>query len=411
MTLLLRLERLLIPRRTSYAWIAGGIMWLAWLLSLILGPGNFDLAGHAIGTDYIQFYSAGVTLRDGQSAHLYDFSFQSQMEQAIVGPGLTSFHAFITPPFLAWLFVPLSYLPYTWSFIIWSLFSLLCLWLSFRLIAASQPSRGFLWALTWFPVFAAISFGQNSLLGLLIFSLTYWSWKKDRYLAAGLVSSLLLFKPQLVLGLGLLWLLEWRKSWKSLVGLFIGGTVLVGLCFWLLPDASWSYVQLSRSFLPGMIYQVQFPLIHMHSLRGFFALLLAGNRWLTEGLSMILSILGVVAFYFFWRKYRDHVDILFAATICLTLWITPHAMIYDWCFLIIPAVLFMRALPTMKSLWRSVFALIWIATFISTPLTLAQQKILPVAIQISVPALFFVYLMIYQTLNLNRNKKENYLLA
>jgi alpha-1,2-mannosyltransferase len=156
---------------------------------------------------------------------------------------------------------------------------------------------------------------------------------------------------------------------------------------------------------------VQFPLIHMHSLRGFFALLLAGNRWLTEGLSMILSILGVVAFYFFWRKYRDHVDILFAATICLTLWITPHAMIYDWSFLIIPAVLFMRALPTMKSLWRSVFALIWIATFISTPLTLAQQKILPVAIQISVPALFFVYLMIYQTLNLNRNKKENYLLA
>jgi hypothetical protein len=55
--------------------------------------------------------------------------------------------------------------------------------------------------------------------------------------------------------------------------------------------------------------------------------------------------------------------------------------------------------------------LIWIVTFISTPLTLAQQKILPVAIQISIPTLFFVYLMIYQTLNLNRNKKENYLLA
>ena len=400
MTLLLRLDRLLTPRRLSYAWIAGGVLWFAWLLSLILGAGNFDLAGHAIGTDYIQFYTAGATLREGQSASLYDFAFQSQMEQAIAGPALTSFHAFITPPFLAWLFVPLSYLPYTWSFITWSLFSLLCLWLSLRLMAAPRPRKSFLWALTWFPVFATISFGQNSLLSLLIFSLTYWLWRKDKHLAAGLVSSLLLFKPQLILGLGLLWLFEWRKSWKSLLGLLLGGAVLAGLSFWLLPDASRAYVQLSRSFLPGMIYQEQFPLIHMHSLRGFFALLSAGNRWLTEGLSMLLSILGVAAFYFFWRDQRQHADVLFAAVICLTLWITPHAMIYDWSILIIPAILLLRAIPAMKSLWRSIFALIWIASFLSTPLTMAQLKILPVAIQISVPVLFFVYLMIYRRLKL-----------
>ena len=400
MILLSCLDQFLTPRRMSYAWIAGVVLWIAWLLSLILGPGNFDLAGHAIGTDYIQFYTAGTTLRAGQSASLYDFAFQSQMEQEIAGPGLTSFHAFITPPFLAWLFVPFSYLPYVWSFIIWSLFSLLCLWLSIKLIGASKPNKSFLWALTWFPVFAAISFGQNSLLSLLIFSLTYWLWKKDNHLGAGLVSSLLLFKPQLALGLGLLWLLEWRKSWKSLLGLIGGGAVLAGLCFWLLPDASRAYVQLSRDFLPTMIYLQQFPLIHMHSLRGFFALLLAGNRWLTEGLSMILSIAGVVAFYFLWRKHRDRADLLFAAVICLTLWITPHAMIYDWSILIIPAVLLIRALPSMSSLWRVIFAVIWIATFISTPITVAQQKILPVAIQISVPVLFFVYLAAYQRLML-----------
>jgi alpha-1,2-mannosyltransferase len=411
MTFLTYLDHFLTPRRMSYAWIAGGVLWFAWVLSLILGPGNFDLAGHAIGTDYIQFYTAGATLRDGQSARLYDFAFQSQMEQAIAGPELTSFHAFITPPFLAWLFVPLAYLSYVWSFIIWSLYSLLCLWFSFRLIATSQPNRGFLWALTWFPVFATISFGQNSLLSLLIFCLTYWFWKRDRLLAAGLVSSLLLFKPQLVLGLSLLWLFEWRKSWKSLVGLLTGGGILAGLCFWLLPDASWSYVQLSRSFLPGMIYQEQFPLIHMHSLRGFFALLLAGNRWLTEGLSIILSIIGVVAFYFSWCKHRDHADILFAAAICLTLWITPHAMIYDWSILIIPAVLLLQARPTRKSLWRSIFALIWIAAFLSTPLTMAQLKILPVAIQISVPVLFFVYQAVYQHLNLPARESDNLIVA
>ena len=42
------------------------------------------------------------------------------------------------------------------------------------------------------------------------------------------------------------------------------------------------------------------------------------------------------------------------------------------------------------------FALVWIATFISGPLTLAQLKFLPVAIQISIPVLFFVFLTIYR---------------
>ena len=411
MTLLMRLDHFLTPRRMAYAWIAGGVLWCAWLLSVILGPGDFDLAGQVIGTDYIQFYTAGATLRDGQSANLYDFVVQSQIEQAIAGPGLTSFHAFITPPFFAWLFQPLSSLPYVWSFIIWSLFSLLFLWASLRLISAPRANKSLLWALTWFPIFATISFGQNSLLSLFLLSLTYWLWKKDRHLVAGLASSLLLFKPQLVLGLGFLWLLGWRKDWKSLVGLFTGGAVLAGLCFWLLPGASQAYIQLSQSFLPNMIYQDQFPLIHMHSLRGFFALLLADNRWLTEGFSLVLSAVGVVAFYFFWRRYRHQKDILFAGVICLTLWITPHAMIYDWSILIIPAILFIKTLPAMKSLWKSLFALVWIATFLSTPLVMAQLKILPVAIQISVPVILFVFVVILRHLNMSVRENDGLELA
>ena len=142
----------------------------------------------------------------------------------------------------------------------------------------------------------------------------------------------------MVLGLGLLWLLEWRKGWKFLLGLGSGGAILAGLCFWLLPDASRAYINLARNFLPGMIYQDQFPLLHLHSLRGFWILIFPGNRWLAEGLSIIFSIFGVVAFYFYWRKNRNQTDLLFAGTICLTIWITPHAMIYDWSILLIPAI-------------------------------------------------------------------------
>lgn len=401
----MKLDRLINNRRLRYAWIAGGVLWFAWLTSCLFGSGNMDLAGQVIGTDYLQFYAAGVTLRQGESANLYNFAFQSQLEQSIAGPGLASFHAFITPPFLAWLFVPLSHLPYIWSFIIWSLLGLIFLWIGIKLLDTTRANTDFLWSLTWFPVFAAISFGQNSLLSLLFLSLSYWLWKKNKYLASGLVSSLLLFKPQLVLGLGLLWLLEWRKSWKSLLGLFLGGAILAGACFWLLPNASRSYVELARNYLPGMIYQDQFPLLHLHSLRGFWILLFPGNKWLAEGLSLVLSVIGVLAYIIYWRKNRGSSDLLFAGAICLTIWITPHAMIYDWCILLIPAILFWQKLRQMGPLLKTMFALVWIATFISGPLTLAQLKILPVAIQISVPILFLVYLTIFR--NIQALGKEN----
>jgi hypothetical protein len=390
------LDRILTTRRLTYALIAGGVLWFAWMISVLLGPGNMDLAGQVIGTDYLQFYSAGVTLRQDQSANLYNFPYQSQLEQTIAGPGLTSFHAFITPPFLAWLYVPFTLLPYSLSFLFWSLIGFLFLWASIRLITADQPNKSFIWSLTWFPIFAAISFGQNSLLSLFLFSLTYWLWKKDKYLLAGLVSSLLLFKPQLVLGLGLLWLLDRRSSWKSLVGLVAGGTTLAGLCFWLLPDASLAYINLARSYLPGMMYQDGFPLWHLHSLRGFWTMLFPGIHWLSEGLSLVLSIAGVVVYILFWQNNRNHKSQLFAGAICLTIWITPHAMIYDWSILLIPAILFWQAYPNLKPLLITMYALVWIAMFLSTPLTLIQLRFLPIAVQISIPVFFYALYVTYK---------------
>jgi alpha-1,2-mannosyltransferase len=407
----MRVNQILSPRRLTYAWIAGGVLWFAWLLSSLLGPGNMDLAGQVVGTDYLQFYTAGVTLRQAQSADLYNFAYQSQLEQTIAGPGLSSYHAFITPPFLAWLYVPFTFLPYAWSFLVWSLLGFLLLWSSIRLLDAARPFKSLLWSLTWFPIFAAISFGQNSLLSLLLFSLIYWLRKKEKHLTAGLVSSLLLFKPQMLLGLGLLWLLEWHKSWKSLLGMVSGGGVLAGLCFWLLPDASRSYIDLARNFLPGMIYQNQFPLLHMHSLRGFWILLFPGQIRLAEGLSLLLSVVGIAVFFLFWRIHRNEKDLVFAGAICLTIWISPHAMIYDWSILLIPAILFWKALPRLKPLWKPLIALIWIATFLSGPLTFGQLKYLPIAIQISLPILFFVYLTAYKKIMSIEIKNDDMVLA
>jgi hypothetical protein len=387
-----RVTTFLTSRRLTYALIAGGMLWFAWILSCLLGTGNMDLAGQVIGTDYLQFYSAGVTIRQGQDANLYNFEYQSELEQSIAGQGLQSFHAFITPPFLAWLYVPFTLIPYTWSFIVWSLLGLVFLWFGIRLLTNEHQSRILMWSLTWFPIFAAISFGQNSLLTFLLLSITYRFWIKDKPFYAGLVSSLLLFKPQMVLGICILWLLAWKKGWKSLLGLTFGGIILAGLCFIYLPAASKAYIDLARNVLPGLIYQDQFPLWHLDSLRGFWALLFPGQEWLVEGVSLLLSAVGIIGYILIWRKNCINQDLLFASAICLTIWITPHAMIYDWSILLISAILFWQRYPQLRVFWKLMFVLIWIATFLSGPLTVLQLKILPVAVQISIPMLFIVFL-------------------
>jgi hypothetical protein len=76
-------EPFLNHKRLRYALLAGGVMWIGWLISLIFGSGKLDLAGQVVGTDYVQFYAAGKTIRMGESTHLYDFDYQHQLEEKI----------------------------------------------------------------------------------------------------------------------------------------------------------------------------------------------------------------------------------------------------------------------------------------------------------------------------------------
>jgi alpha-1,2-mannosyltransferase len=423
---------LLNDRRLRYAWIAGAALWGAWLISLVFGPGNLDLAGQVVGTDYLEYYAAGLTLRLGESSRLYDMGYQVQLQRAIVGPQLRAYYGFITPPFLAWLFVPLSSLPYLWSFALWSVLSLLALWLGLRLLGITSPRHAALWALTWFPVFATVSYGQNSLLSFLLLSLVYRLWHRGHGWAAGLTASLLLYKPQLLSGVALLWLLEavWpapaadadrhnetpiaplgesaphrvypiplrRTSLVALLGLAIGGAVLAGVPFWRLPQASRAYVTFARTVLPNLPGYLQFPLWNLHTLWGFWRLLLPGQQAWAAALYGVGVVLGLAGFLFLWRGQRDRPALTFAAAICLTLWATPHAIIYDWTLLLIPAVLWWQHMPEQRAELRIIYVLIWIVAFVSGPLTFLQLRWLPFAVQISVPALLLAFYLVYRRL-------------
>ena len=166
--LLVTLGRLLASGRGRYgvllAAAIGVAVWVAWLISLLARPGLLDLAGNVKGTDFLEFYAAGRIVAAHETEHLYDLDLQAQIEHEITAPERWSgFHAFITPPFFALPFVALAALPYLAAFALWSALGMASLFGTLRLVGRLDAAP---WVLAFVPVWAPISYGQNSLLSL-----------------------------------------------------------------------------------------------------------------------------------------------------------------------------------------------------------------------------------------------------
>ena len=376
-------------QRRIYPYIFGAAIWLAWLIGVLLGPGNFDLGGKVIGTDYLMFYTAGQTLADGQQVDLYDFEAQSARQEQIIGPELEDFFAYINFPFLAWLYVPFASLSYVWSFVLWSIMGLLLLWLSLRFLGNSAILP---LALTFVPVFTNFSFGQNAFVSLFLLSAVYSLWKQDKRLLAGILLAFLLYKPQLVMGVGLLWLLNIRKDWQSLAGFAIGTGIVATIMFLFMPDATAAYFVFAQETLPKLAELGEFPIWHMHHPRGFWQLLLPAT--VADILWIVGNLFGIYCFWRLWQaagqaETQNDKPYWFAAAVLLTLWTTPHAMIYDWSLLLIPAVLLWHARPQWHNQLLRLFIWGWLAYMFSTALTAGMLAISTIAVQVSV--IFFAF--------------------
>ena len=81
--------------------------------------------------------------------------------------------------------------------------------------------------LAFFPVWYCLLQGQDSILLLLLFALSFWLWRRGQDEAAGFVLALGLFRPQLVLPFVLVTFLGGR--WKFIRG-FIPGASSSSLC-------------------------------------------------------------------------------------------------------------------------------------------------------------------------------------
>ncbi len=179
------------------------------------------------------FYASGSIVRSGHASHLYDYDYQRQTQDRVVGPRSGAL-PFLYPPFAALPFVPLSLVSYRAAFFVQIILGLLQLLSTAFLLrpalpALRQRSAALLPALygCLFGVSVALMQGQVSFLLLLICSVSYLLLQSRRSFAAGVLFSLVLIKFQLALPVVLLFLL-WRQ-WRFVAGFLAGAAALCGV--------------------------------------------------------------------------------------------------------------------------------------------------------------------------------------
>ena len=376
--------RLVDARRRRYALVFGAILWAGWLTSLLAGPGLLDLTGQVKGTDFVEFYAAGRIVARGQADRLYDLELQRRVEHEVTAPqDWPGLHGFLNPPFFALPFVPFALLPYPLAFGLWSLAGIALLIAT--LAAVTDRWRATLpWVLAFVPVFAGVSYGQNSLLSLAILAGTFVLLRAGRDTAAGVVLGGLLYKPQLVVVLALALLAD--RRWRTLVGLGVTGIALAGVSWTMSPPGARAYVALSHAF-PTMLADPGFPTWNMHSVYSFCWLLAPGSPPLAGGLALAGSATVLVIAR---RLQPAYTPPTLARWYAVALWATalasPHLFLYDLSILVLAGVLVWRDEP----LWLGGVAVLWVTLVFSGPLTRLQLEMTGAALQLSVPVLAVV---------------------
>jgi alpha-1,2-mannosyltransferase len=161
-----------------------------WLMS---SKGLVDSAGHAIGADFTDPWSASwLTLRGGPSA-VYDVADLWAVERFAVADPAVGFAGFHYPPMYLLVVMPLALLPYAWSLLAWTVANLAAY---LAVMWKVDPEREALWLAIAFPgALVNLTNGQNGFLTLALLG-TALLMLGRRPLLAGVFFGLMSYKPQ-----------------------------------------------------------------------------------------------------------------------------------------------------------------------------------------------------------------------
>jgi hypothetical protein len=170
---------------------------------------------------------------------------------------------------------------------------------------------------------------------------------------------------------------------------------LAALSFLVLPEATWRFIESAGA---NAAMQNRASLAKLYSSQGFWMLLMPNPTPMTHVLSLLTSVAGLIVFAALCWPICHRKPLAFALAVLATPWLSPYGMVYDWSILLIPAALLWRERPDERPLWLVLFALVWLVALVSDPLVQAQLKFLVVALQLSVPVLWFTVAIVGKSL-------------
>jgi Glycosyltransferase family 87 len=310
---------------------------------------------HMVGKGYSDFtiyYCAGRIVRHGLGHQLYDDQTQFRVQQEFskevsIRQGPLPFNH---PPFEALLFAPFARVSYPEAFALWDLANLAMLAaLPFLLRPRLPRLQSYSWPfwmlamLAFFPIFFTLLQGQDAILLLFLYTLSFVCLKKNRDAWAGCWLALGLFKFHLVLPLVLLLLAQGRK--KLLYGFGTVAAVLAVVSFAVVGrEAMISYpnyvLHLEGTMAGGAISPAGMP-----NLRGLLDTVLTSDAYF--GAVVLMFSLGIVFFAAWQCRGKDSFnlfDLEFSLAAFVTVLVSYHAMGYDLSILMLPTLLLVNEL-------------------------------------------------------------------
>ena len=273
------------------------------------------------GRDFVNVWSGGRLLLDGNLAPLYDIDAYQGWQAANLDPGIAN-HNYSYPP---------TSLLYAWTFASLPYPVALLAWLALSCIAFVTAARPWLkdagiaspWALL-LPTTALCLWAGHY--GLFFGALWLWAWRNvDHHpRTAGIATALMIIKPHLALLMPVLFALKgaWRAfAWAALtVGLLVGLSIaLFGAELW------YTYLTATSGTQLGLVDNID----------SFFARMMTGTvtNMLAAGASPAMAwgaqiVMALLAFLLVLRLPRDATSLCFGGAIA-TFLILPYGFNYD----------------------------------------------------------------------------------
>jgi hypothetical protein len=334
------LNRVYINRRVLYGFM---ILMLGMNVVAFFVPWKEIMAGK---NDFAVFYSSAAMVHEGQASRLYDWNSENHFIHRVsdlTRPPLNHL------PYELLIFVPFTYLRFGAAYVLWTLLSLGMLAGVALLMRNLRPGAStfcltFLTILAFFPVWFCLLQGQDSIVLLFLFALSFWLWTRGRDDMAGFLLGLGLFRPQLALPFVLVAFLAGK--WKFVRGFVPGAALAVALSTWVvgfhgIAEFARFLVSQGTESSAGILGKqwTVWPSV-MPTLRGFLWVCLpSGTPGMIRNVLLLCGTFGGLL----WAAKRMRsagagasFDLAFAIALATVLLVSFHSYLHDFSLMIIP---------------------------------------------------------------------------